>query len=363
MTNFATFWLSPTISTVPATSLSQPSQASLSPDFQADYVRAYRTMLLSRTLEDKLANLYRAGGRLVGGVYLGKGQEAYSAAIGVQISKGRDILGTFIRDQAARLAWGEPIEDAFRTYFGSVQGPMKGRDGNVHRGRPKEGLPAMISHIGSMMGVVGGMLFARRLQGRLGDSVGVVTMGEGGTSTGAFHEGMNLAAVEKLPMIVAITNNQFSYSTPNNRQFACKDLVDRAIGYGVEGYTVDGTDLAECVTLFRKVVQRARDGHGPQMVIGSLLRLTGHGEHDDASYVPDEVKKSSLGRDCMVVAEERLLAEGWATKQEVEEWRAECRATVEKNATSATKEPAPDPFKENWRALSTLELAEGMWNA
>jgi pyruvate dehydrogenase E1 component alpha subunit/2-oxoisovalerate dehydrogenase E1 component alpha subunit len=363
MTNFATFWLSPTISTVPATSLSQPSQASLSPDFQADYVRAYRTMLLSRTLEDKLANLYRAGGRLVGGVYLGKGQEAYSAAIGVQISKGRDILGTFIRDQAARLAWGEPIEDAFRTYFGSVQGPMKGRDGNVHRGRPKEGLPAMISHIGSMMGVVGGMLFARRLQGRLGDSVGVVTMGEGGTSTGAFHEGMNLAAVERLPMIVAITNNQFSYSTPNNRQFACKDLVDRAIGYGVEGYTVDGTDLAECVTLFRKVVQRARDGHGPQMVIGSLLRLTGHGEHDDASYVPDEVKKSSLGRDCMVVAEERLLAEGWATKQEVEEWRAECRATVEKNATSATKEPAPDPFKENWRALSTSELAEGMWNA
>ena len=163
-------------------------------------------MLLSRTLEDKLASLYRAG-RLVGGVYLGKGQEAYSAALGCQLTKGKDILGTFIRDQAARLAWGEPMLDAFRTYFGSVLGPMRGRDGNVHRGRPKEGLPAMISHIGSMTGVVAGMLFARRLQGRLGDAVGAVTIGEGGTSTGAFHEGLNLAAVEELPLIMAIMNN------------------------------------------------------------------------------------------------------------------------------------------------------------
>jgi len=126
---------------------------------------------------------------------------------------------------------------------------------------------------------------------------------------------------------------------------------------------VDGTDLVECLALFRKVVRRARDGHGPRWSLARCCDCTGHGEHDDASYVPEAVKKSALGRDCMIVAEERLLAEGWATKQEVEEWRAECRATVEKNATLATKEPGPDPFKENWRALSTSELAEGMWNA
>lgn len=320
-------------------------------------------MLMSRTLEEKLASLYRAGGRIVGGVYLGKGQEAYSAALGVQLTKGKDVLGTFIRDQAARLAWGEPVVDAFRTYFGSSQGPMRGRDGNVHRGRPKEGLPAMISHIGSMVGVVSGMLFARRLQGRLGDAVGVVTIGDGGTSTGAFHEGVNLAAVEKLPLIIAITNNQFAYSTPNNRQFVCDDLVSRAKGYGIEGYSVDGTDLAESLAVFRMVVRRAREGHGPQMVVGSVLRLTGHGEHDDASYVPEAIKKSKVGRDCMGVAEQRLLSEGWATTEEVESWRQECRTTIERTVAQVSKESAPDPFKESWRALSTEELAEGMWLA
>lgn len=333
------------------------------PDFQTEYVKTYRVMLMSRIVEEKLGSLYRAGGRLVGGVYLGKGQEAYSAAMGVQLVKGSDILGTFIRDQAARIAWGEPLLDTFRTYFGSVLGPMRGRDGNVHRGRPKEGLPAMISHIGSMVGVVSGMLFARRLQGRLGNAVGVVTVGEGGTSTGAFHEGVNLAAVEKLPLVIAITNNQFAYSTPNNRQFACADLTDRAKGYGIEGYSVDGTDLVDCLTTFRQVVRRAREGHGPQMVVGSVLRLTGHGEHDDASYVPEATKKSRIGRDCMVVAEQRLLAEGWATKEEVDAWRSECRLNIERTVTQVAKEPAPDPFKESWRALSTEELAEGMWLA
>jgi pyruvate dehydrogenase E1 component alpha subunit/2-oxoisovalerate dehydrogenase E1 component alpha subunit len=320
-------------------------------------------MLLSRILEEKLGSLYRAGGRLVGGVYLGKGQEAFSAALGVQLSKGKDVLGTFIRDQAGRIAWGEPILDCLRTYFGSVLGPMRGRDGNVHRGRPKEGLPAMISHIGSMVGVVSGMLFARRLQGRLGDAIGVVTVGEGGTSTGAFHEGVNLAAVEKLPLVIAITNNQFAYSTPNNRQFACEDLTVRAAGYGIDGWSVDATDLVESLVLFRHVVRRAREGHGPQMVVGSMLRLTGHGEHDDASYVPDAVRKSKLGRDCMVIAEQKLLSEGWANAGEVEAWRAECRQTVDRAVTQVSKEPGPDPFKESWRALSTEDLAEGMWLA
>jgi acetoin:2,6-dichlorophenolindophenol oxidoreductase subunit alpha len=347
---------------VSTTAILPTTSTQLSEDFRAEYVRTYRIMLLSRMMEERIASLYRAG-RLVGGVYLGKGQEAYSAALGAQLQKGRDVLGTFIRDQAARLAWGEPIMDGFRTYFGSVLGPMKGRDGNVHRGRPREGLPAMISHIGSMTGVVAGMLFARRMQGRLGDTLGAVTCGEGGTSTGAFHEGLNLAAVEKLPMIIAVTNNQFSYSTVNSRQFACANLVDRAIGYGVEGYTVDGTDLAECLAVFQTAAARARAGHGPQLVIGSLLRLSGHGEHDDASYVPKEMRASPLGRDCMEVAETRLLADGMATEREIASWRAECRASIEQCVAEASKEPTPDPFKENWCAISTSALAEGMWGA
>ncbi|MBX7207935.1 MAG: thiamine pyrophosphate-dependent dehydrogenase E1 component subunit alpha [Verrucomicrobiaceae bacterium] len=316
-------------------------------------------MLLARILEEKLASLYRAGGRIVGGVYLGKGQEAFSAAMGVQLQKGRDIFGALIRDQAGRLAFGEPLLDSFRTYLGAVTGPMRGRDGNVHRGRPKEGLPAMISHLGSLVSVVNGMLFARRLQGRLGDAVGATSIGEGGTSTGSFHEALNQAAVERLPLVVAVANNQFAYSTANERQFHCEDLVERARGYGIEGCSIDGTDLVACVQAFSKAVRRAREGHGPQMVVGTLLRLSGHGEHDDASYIPEEKKKSSLGRDCISVAEQRLVAEGWMTTDEVKDWRAQCGAEVETALAQASKEPVPDPFRESWRALSTSELVEG----
>ena len=324
-------------------------------------VEAFRVMVRSRTLEDKLASLYKAGGRLVGGVYLGKGQEAYSAALGIQLRWQHDILGPFIRDQAARIAFGEPPLDPMRTYFGSVRGPMRGRDGNVHRGRPKDGLPAMISHIGSMVSLVSGMLFARRMQGRLGDAVGAVTLGEGGTSTGAFHEGVNLAAVEKLPLIIAVTNNQYSYSTSNVRQFACSDLAERARGYGITGRNVDGTDLVQCVQAFDEIVKAARSGSGPQLIIGHTLRLTGHGEHDDSSYIPDSVKKSPIGRDCMLVAEQQVLERSWMSEDDIDEWKKTCRADVERMVATAMKEPAPDPFKEPWRALSTSELCEGQW--
>jgi pyruvate dehydrogenase E1 component alpha subunit/2-oxoisovalerate dehydrogenase E1 component alpha subunit len=219
----------------------------------------------------------------------------------------------------------------------------------------------MISHIGSMVGVVSGMLFARRMQGRLGDSVGAVTLGEGGLSTGAFHEGVNMAAVERLPLIVAVTNNQFAYSTTNDRQFACASLVDRAKGYGIAGRLVDGTDLIACVETLRDAVQAARQGGGPQLIIGNTLRLTGHGEHDDASYIPDTLRHSAVGRDCLVVAEQQLLEHGWATEAQVKLWRSEHRNEVERVVASTNKEAGPDPFKEDWRALSTASLCEGQW--
>ncbi len=227
-------------------------------DLRDEFLRTLRCMILARTLEDKLGSLYRAGGRIVGGVYLGKGQEAFSAAAGIQLRWGKDVYGPLIRDQAGRIAYGEPILDALRTYLGVITGPMRGRDGNIHRGRPQEGLMAMISHLGSLLSVVNGTLFARRLKGTLGDSVGVTSIGDGGTSTGAFHEGLNLAAVEKLPVVICLANNQFAYSTPTSRQYACADLVDRAVGYGVEGHSVDGTDLLACLKVFRTAVQRAR---------------------------------------------------------------------------------------------------------
>src|SRR5438067_9616448 len=196
------------------------------------YVHAYRIMLLARVLDDKFASLSRSG-KIFGGVFLGRGQEALSAAIGLSLHKG-DIFAPLIRDAAGRLAFGEPILDAVRTYLGSALGPMRGRDGNIHRGRPREGLLAMISHLGAMISVVNGALLAHRFKG-ITDTVGAACIGEGGTSTGAFHEALNQAAVEKLPLVLIVGNNQYAYSTPTELQFACRSLLDKAAGYGVEG--------------------------------------------------------------------------------------------------------------------------------
>ncbi|KRP32769.1 MAG: pyruvate dehydrogenase, partial [Verrucomicrobia subdivision 6 bacterium BACL9 MAG-120820-bin42] len=225
-------------------------------------------MLRARLLEEKLGSLYRAG-RIVGGVYLGRGQEALSGAGGVALRKG-DVFAPLIRDMAGRLAFGEPMEDALRAYLGSRLGPMKGRDGNIHRGDLSRGILPMISHLGAMVSTVAGVLMAKRMKGEKG-RVGLTCAGDGATSTGSFHEGLNLAAVERLPLVVVVADNGYAYSTPNDRQFACADLVDRAKGYGVKGHSVDGTDPWACAEVLQGAVDRARGGEGPQLVVGKLL--------------------------------------------------------------------------------------------
>lgn len=313
--------------------------------------RIYRAMLTSRVLEDKLRSLYKAG-KIVGGVYLGKGQEAVSASLAVQLEKGKDIFAPLIRDQAGRTAFGEEVIDCTRTYLGSVQGPMRGRDGNIHRGRPAEGMPAMISHLGASISVVCGMLMARRLKGALDGVVGATCVGDGCTSTGAFHEGLNLAAVEKLPLVLTVTNNHYAYSTPNERQFACENLVDKAIGYGVRGHQVDGTDLLACAEVMREAVTRARSGEGPQLVVAEILRLNGHGEHDDAFYVDDALKNSPLGRDCLVVGREQMISSGAADDAELSAWRKEAEEEIRKAVAQTQKEPLPDPYQDDWKVFA-----------
>ena len=157
------------------------------------YLGAFRWMLLARVFEEKLASLYR-GGKVIGGVFLSKGQEALSAALAVSLRKG-DIYAPLIRDAAGRFAFGETLLDAARTIVGSRLGPMRGREGNIHRGKPREGYYAMISHLGVMVSTVAGGLVARRFKG-VKDVVGATCIGDGGTSTGSFHEGLNMAAVE-----------------------------------------------------------------------------------------------------------------------------------------------------------------------
>ena len=320
---------------------------------QRDFLRSsLRAMLTARILENKLSSLYKAG-KIVGGVYLGRGQEAVSATLGASLVHGKDCFAPLIRDQAGRTAFGEPLIDCTRTYLGSAEGPMKGRDGNIHRGRPEMGMPAMISHLGAQVPLIAGMLFAKRMKGALQGCVGATTVGDGATSTGAFHEGVNLAAVENLPMVVVVANNQFAYSTPNHRQFACSDLVERARGYGFTGHSVDGTDLLACAEVIGGAVRKAREGEGPQMVVAHLLRLSGHGEHDDGSYVPDSAKGGHYGRDCIEVAMRQLAEGSHATVDEMMAWQEEAAEEVQKAVAQAQQEPVPDPYREDWTALST----------
>lgn len=335
----------------------EPSpQAKSEPDI---HLSAFRFMLLARMLDDKFAALYRAG-KIHGGVFLGRGQEALSVAIGISLQKG-DIFAPLIRDAAGRFAFGETILDSVRTYLGSPLGPMRGRDGNVHRGYPAEGLLPMISHLGAMISVVNGILLARRFQKKFG-AVGATCIGDGATSTGAFHEAINQAAIEKLPLVLVIADNQYAYSTPRAQQFACESLAQRAVGYGVDVHTVDGTDFAACMKVATHAVSRARNGGGPQMVVATLLRLCGHGEHDPADYVDPKLKASPLGRDCLKNAEEFLLRQKWATAAQMAALRAEIVQEIESAVAQVQREPSPDPFAEEWRALSTERLSEGANN-
>ncbi|MDB6123581.1 MAG: acoA 2 [Pedosphaera sp.] len=324
--------------------------------FRDTYLKAYQGMLLARILDDKFASLYR-GAKIHGGVFLGRGQEALSVAIGLFLNKG-DVFAPLIRDAAGRLAFGEPVIDAVRTYLGSPLGPMRGRDGNVHRGRPTEGYLPMVSHLGAMISVVNGVLMAHRFKGIKG-TVGAASIGEGGTSTGAFHEGLNQAAVEKLPLVLVVANNQYAYSTPNSRQFACNDLLDKAIGYGVAGHAVEGNDLGACLRVMREAVDKARNGGGPQLVIANLLRLCGHGEHDDSHYIDSKYKAEQFGRDCLKVAEEYLLQEKWADAKTLNCWRDEATHKVEEAVAIVQREPTPDPYQENWTALASKHLNDG----
>src|SRR6202140_4367096 len=319
------------------------------------FLEAFRWMLLARTLEDKLVSLYR-GGLITGGVYIGKGQEAVSVACGIFLQKG-DVFAPLIRDQAGRTAFGEPLVDVARTYLGSRLGPMRGRDGNIHRGSPKAGQLAMISHLGAMIPVVVGKLLAKRMKGEKG-FVGLTMIGEGGMQTGATHEGMNIAAVEKVPLVIVASNNHYAYSTPNDREFACADLADRAKGYGYEGSSVDGTDLAQCLEVISAAVKRARAGRPPQLVVASTLRLAGHGEHDDASYVSDDIRREPFAQDALQRTEQFILDQELLDREGLQQIRAELAAEVDEAVATAQQEDAPVGSEEDWCAISTRELAD-----
>jgi TPP-dependent pyruvate/acetoin dehydrogenase alpha subunit len=314
---------------------------------QAVWIGLLRTMLRSRKTEERLIRLYHQA-KIYGGVYTGVGQEAIGAAT-TGASGPHDLFTPLIRNLAVHLGRGETTLNVFRQWLARGTGPTRGRDGNVHFGDLRHGVYTMISHLGAMLPVVVGGVMAKRRQGH--DTVGYGYIGDGGTSTGDFHEAVNFAAVYGVPVVFVIENNYYAYSTPQEFQFKCERLADRAIGYGIEGYQADGNDVVGLYLFCRDLVADLRARPRPVLLECDTMRMRGHGEHDDFSYVPKDLLARYAARDPIQLARARLLQEGVLTAADVERLEAECLAEVDQAYQQALKEPAPDPAR----------LAEGVY--
>ena len=298
-----------------------------------------RSMWRARLTEERLVRLYHQG-RIFGGVYTGIGQEAIGAATACAGGPD-DLFAPCIRNMTVHVARGMPVLDIFRQYLGRVTGPTRGRDGNVHYGNPSQGVYAMISHLGAMLSVVTGGVMARRRRGLA--AAGVAYIGDGATSTGDFHEALNFAAVFDVPVLFVIENNKFAYSTPSKSQYRCARLADRAVGYGMEGLVADGNDVVSLHQLARGLLADMREKPRPVLLECDTMRMRGHGEHDDCSYVPKDLVEAYAARDPLRLARERLAAEGWLEAAAFDRIEKECQAEVDAGYHRALAEPAPDP--------------------
>ncbi|HZV74897.1 MAG TPA: thiamine pyrophosphate-dependent dehydrogenase E1 component subunit alpha [Conexibacter sp.] len=300
----------------------------------ADQAALLRAMLLMRAIEARALTLYRQG-RVPGSFYDGFGQEAVS--VGAAFAMGpRDRLCPLHRDLGAHLVRGvEPVR-ILAQYMGRESGVTGGRDGNVHFGDASLGVVGMVSMLPDMMCVATGMAMAFKLRGE--QRVALTWFGDGATSRGDFHEAMNWAGVQRLPVVFVLENNQYAYSTPLGKQFAV-DPVERARVYGFPGVTVDGNDAEAVFEAVRIARERALAGEGPTLVEAVTMRMHGHAAHDDMRYVPPALLAAWAQRDPIERQERRMAALG----VDVAALRAEIDAVVEAAAAEALAAPMPDP--------------------
>ena len=259
----------------------------------------YYWMKLTRQLEERLVNLYRQT-RVVGGLFRSLGQEADAVGSCFALEQ-RDVMSPLIRNLGAMLVKGATPVEVLKQYMAKADSPTRGRELNIHFGDIGEagvtrGFLGQISPLGDMVPVMTGVTMSFRMRGE--DRVGLVYVGDGATSTGAFHEGINFAAVQKCPLVVIVENNGYAYSTPTHKQSAAKCFVDKAIGYGVLGLQADGNDVLATYDVTRTAVDHARAGHGVALVELITYRRKGHAEHDNQSYVPaGEIEKWAAEND------------------------------------------------------------------
>jgi TPP-dependent pyruvate/acetoin dehydrogenase alpha subunit len=254
----------------------------------------YYYLRLNRSLEELLARLFRQD-KINGGLYGSRGQEAIS--VGAAYALGPDDwMAPMIRNIGALLVRGFRPRDVLTQHMGRVTSPTQGKDGTSHFGDLSvRHVIAPISMLGDLIPVMTGAAMAGRYLGQ--KIVAMTWIGDGGSSTGAFHEGLNFAAVQKAPLVLVIENNQWAYSTPVSRQAAIRDLAGRARAYGIEGVVIDGNDVLEVWSAAREAVERARAGGGPVLIEAKTMRMTGHAQHDAAEYVPREMLEYWKARD------------------------------------------------------------------
>jgi TPP-dependent pyruvate/acetoin dehydrogenase alpha subunit len=297
----------------------------------------YYHLRLTRSLEERIGILYRQG-KIGGGVYLSTGQEAVSVGAAYALEEG-DVIIPSHRDLGAHLLRGILPREVLAQYMGRVGGLSRGRDGNVHFGDVRRGDVAFISPMADGIPVAAGVALAlkRLATGR----VAMTWFGDGASSRGDFHEGINLAAVLHLPVVFLCNNNQYAYSTPLARQTAVPDIAARAAGYGIPGLIVDGNDVLAVFQAAREAVGGARRGKGPSLIECKTMRMRGHSEHDDASYVPRELLEEWRAKDPIQRFEARLREGGVLTSER--ETQVTRRITEELETAVAWAEASPFP--------------------
>jgi len=299
----------------------------------------YRWLKLNRMVEDRLTNLYRQG-KVVGGLYSSRGQEAISVGTAYALEPG-DFVGPLIRNLGSMLVRGVAPREVFTQYMARGTSPTGGKDGNLHFGDLSRGLVSPISMLGALIPVMAGFAFAAKYRGE--PNVAVTYIGDGGTSTGDFHEGMNLAAVLELPLVVVAEHNGYAYSTPTRRQMKIRDLAQRAVAYGIPCRIVDGNDVLAVYEAMRQTLAEARGGGGARMLEVKTFRMKGHAEHDDAGYVPKEIFAEWKAKDPIDRYQRYLLKQELASREELEAIVAELDRELDADVDFALSSPFPPP--------------------
>src|SRR5262245_50215106 len=314
------------------------SQAS---DFQPELARRFLYyMKMMREVEDRIERkLYRQG-KIVGGVYVGRGQEAIPVGVGL-LAEPEDALFPSHRDMALFLIRGVHPRQIFAQYMGRVGGLTRGRDGNMHMGDLRLNIVAIISAMAASVPVAAGAALAFKYNGTR--HAAFCFFGDGATSRGDWHEAVNFAAVQKLPLVLICNNNQYAYSTPLSKQMGCVNVADRGPAYGIPAEIVDGNDVFAVHAAGRRAVEHARAGLGPYLVECKTFRMTGHSAHDGADYVPKHLWDEWAARDPIRRLEQLVLEKQWAESTNLDQMNAEITQEIDQAIEWAENSPYPHP--------------------